>query len=143
MAFATLTFCQLFHAFDVRSEDQSIFKIGILSNPAMNKAFLVGMVLQLAVLLVPPLMGIFEVCALTVAEWVCVLGLAIVPVVICEIEKAVRRALRKKRSVCVFQRAPAARGGSFSLPGSRSRRISPSHLPKGKCIFSSAARTVL
>ena len=52
MAFATLTFCQLFHAFDVRSEDQSIFKLGILSNPAMNKAFLVGMVLQLAVLLV-------------------------------------------------------------------------------------------
>ena len=29
MAFATLTFCQLFHAFDVRSEDQSIFKIGL------------------------------------------------------------------------------------------------------------------
>ena len=98
MAFATLTFCQLFHAFDVRSEDQSIFKIGILSNPAMNKAFLVGMVLQLAVLLVPPLMGIFEVCPLNLAEWLCVLGLAIVPVVICEIEKAVRRAL-KKRSV--------------------------------------------
>ena len=96
MAFATLTFCQLFHAFDVRSEDQSIFKLGILSNPAMNKAFVVGMVLQLAVLLVPPLMGIFEVCALTVAEWACVLGLAILPVIICEIEKAVRRALRNK-----------------------------------------------
>ena len=95
MAFATLTFCQLFHAFDVRSEDQSIFRMGILSNPAMNKAFLVGMVLQLAVLLVPPLMGIFEVQQLTAAEWGCVLGLAILPVIICEIEKAVRRALRK------------------------------------------------
>ena len=95
MAFATLTFCQLFHAFDVRSEDQSIFKLGILSNPAMNKAFLVGMVLQLAVLLVPPLMGVFEVCALTAPEWAVVLGLSILPVIICEIEKAVRRALRK------------------------------------------------
>ena len=79
----------------MRSEDQSIFKLGILSNPAMNKAFLVGMVLQLAVLLVPPLMGVFEVCVLTAPEWAVVLGLSILPVIICEIEKAVRRALRK------------------------------------------------
>ena len=39
MAFATLTLCQLFHAFDVRSEEHSLFHIGIFSNPAMNKAF--------------------------------------------------------------------------------------------------------
>ena len=95
MAFATLTFCQLFHAFDVRSEDQSIFKIGILSNPAMNKAFVVGMVLQLAVLFVPFLQGVFKVCSLTAIEWACVLGLALTPVLICEVEKAVRRAMRK------------------------------------------------
>ena len=36
MAFATLTFSQLFHAFDVRSESQSLFRLGISSNPAMN-----------------------------------------------------------------------------------------------------------
>ena len=68
---------------------------GAMSNPAMNKAFLVGMVLQLAVLLVGPLQKIFEVCDLTAVEWVCVLGLSLVPVVVCEIEKAIRRALRK------------------------------------------------
>lgn len=96
MAFATLTFCQLFHAFDVRSNDQSIFKIGVFSNPAMNKAFVVGLVLQLAVLLVPPLMGIFSVCALTLTEWLCVLCLAITSVIICECEKAIRRARSKK-----------------------------------------------
>lgn len=43
MAFATLTMCQLFHAFDVRSEHHSLLHIGIFSNKAMNKAFLVGM----------------------------------------------------------------------------------------------------
>lgn len=42
MAFATLTLCQLFHAFNVRSEDRSLFAQGALSNPAMNRAFLVG-----------------------------------------------------------------------------------------------------
>ena len=95
MAFATLTFCQLFHAFDVRSETQSIFHIGLFSNSAMNKAFLVGAALQLAVLLIPPLMNVFSVCALNLVEWLCVIGLALVPVVVCEIEKAIRRSLKK------------------------------------------------
>ena len=92
MAFATLTFCQLFHAFDVRSETQSIARLGLLSNPAMNKAFLVGMGLQLMVLLAPPFQAIFQVCALNAVEWLVVLGLSLTPLVICEIEKAVRRA---------------------------------------------------
>ncbi len=91
MAFATLTFCQLFHAFDVRSETQSIARIGLTTNPAMNKAFLVGMVLQLSVLLIPPLMGVFQVCALNGVEWLVVLGLSLTPLVVCETEKALRR----------------------------------------------------
>ena len=91
MAFATLTFCQLFHAYDVRSEKQSIAHIGLLTNPAMNKAFLVGMALQLAVLLAPPLQAVFQVCSLSAAEWLVVLGLSLTPLVVCEIEKAVRR----------------------------------------------------
>ncbi len=95
MAFATLTFCQLFHAFDVRSEDRSIFSLGLLSNPAMNRAFLVGAALQLAVLLFPPLMAVFRVTALTLPQWLCVLGLSLAPVVICETEKAVRRRFRR------------------------------------------------
>ena len=53
MAFATLTMCQLFHAFNVRSEDRSLFAQGVLSNPAMNRAFLAGMAMQLSVLLLP------------------------------------------------------------------------------------------
>ena len=46
MAFATLTLSQLFHAFDVRSEETSLFRLGFFSNPAMNKAFLAGVVLR-------------------------------------------------------------------------------------------------
>ena len=94
MAFATLTFCQLFHAFDVRSEHQSIARIGLLTNPAMNRAFLVGMALQLSVLLIPPLMAVFQVCALSPVEWLVVLGLSLTPLIVCEIEKAVRRSKR-------------------------------------------------
>ncbi len=91
MAFATLTLSQLFHAFDVRSEHASLFRIGVFANPAMNKAFLAGTAMQLAVLCLPPLMAVFSVVPMTVAQWGTVLALSITPLVICELEKAVRR----------------------------------------------------
>ena len=88
MAFATLTLCQLFHAFNVRSEDRSLFAMGPLSNPAMNRAFLAGLALQLAVLLVPPLQSIFSTVSLDLYQWLTVLLLSAAPVPICEISKA-------------------------------------------------------
>ena len=97
MAFATLTLSQLFHAFDVRSEDRSLFRIGICSNHAMNEAFLVGLAMQMSVLCLPPLQKIFCTVFLTPTQWLAVLGLAVTPVVICELEKALRRILRRRR----------------------------------------------
>ncbi|MCI9156756.1 MAG: calcium-translocating P-type ATPase, PMCA-type [Lawsonibacter sp.] len=88
MAFATLTLCQLFHAFNVRSEDRSLFAQGVLSNPAMNQAFLAGMAMQLSVLLIPPLQGVFSVVPMSVPQWVTVLVLAAAPIPICELAKA-------------------------------------------------------
>ncbi len=87
MAFATLTLCQLFHAFNVRSEDQSIFALGFFSNAAMNKAFLAGLGMQLAVLLVPPLMAVFSTVWMTPLQWMTVAALAVSPIAICEIAK--------------------------------------------------------
>lgn len=97
MAFATLTLSQLFHAFDVRSEDRSLFQIGVFSNKAMNEAFLMGLAMQMSVLCLPPLQKIFSVVFLDPAEWLVVLGLAAAPIMICEIEKALRRFLRRDR----------------------------------------------
>ena len=84
MAFATLTLSQLFHAFDVRSEDRALLKIGLTSNPAMNKAFLIGAAMQLAVLCVPPFMAIFSVTAMTPAQWWVVILLSLLPALFCE-----------------------------------------------------------
>lgn len=106
MAFATLTFSQLFHAFDVRSEETSLFHLGVFSNGAMNKAFLAGMALQLGVLLLPPLQGAFSVVALDGDLWALVLGLAMTPLVVCEIVKAVGR--RRKRRPAVRQERSVA-----------------------------------
>ena len=97
MAFATLTLSQLFHAFDVRSETDSLFHIGVFSNKAMNEAFLVGLAMQMSVLCLPPLQKIFSVVFLTPKQWLVVLALAVAPVVVCEAVKAVRRLLRKAK----------------------------------------------
>ena len=94
MAFATLTLCQLFHAFDVRSEYHSLFHIGVFSNPAMNRAFLVGLAMQLSVLLFPPLQVIFQTVPMNAAEWSTVLILSVAPVVVCEIGKGLGRRSR-------------------------------------------------
>ena len=96
MAFATLTLSQLFHAFDVRSERTSLFRLGVFSNPAMNKAFLVGLLLQAAVLLAPPLQAAFSVVPLTLTEWAITLGLALTPLIVCEIVKGAHRAAHPK-----------------------------------------------
>lgn len=96
MAFATLTFSQLFHAFDVRSETTPLFRLGFLSNKAMNKAFLAGAALQAAVLLAPPLQGAFSVVPLALEQWGMVLALALTPLVVCEAAKLLRPKGRKK-----------------------------------------------
>ena len=92
MAFATLTLCQLVHAFNVRSEDRSLSECGFFSNPAMNRAFLIGLGLQLAVLLLPPLQGVFRVVSLTWRQWLAVIALALAPIPICEVGKRMKNA---------------------------------------------------
>ena len=108
MAFATLTFSQLFHAFDVRSETTPLFRLGVLSNKAMNKAFLAGAALQAAVLLAPPLQGAFSVVPLALEQWGMVLALALTPLVVCELAKGLRRA-RAGRRAAREEKSPAYR----------------------------------
>ena len=91
MAFATLTLSQLFHAYNVRSEDKSLFSIGVGSNPAMNRAFLIGLAMQVAVLTLPPLQRVFSVVPLGAVQWLVVLVLAVFPVALCEFGKWLNR----------------------------------------------------
>ena len=99
MAFATLTLCQL--------------HIGVFSNAAMNRAFLIGLVMQLSVLCVPPLQAVFNTVPMSPVEWAVVLCLAVTPVVVCEAAKAAGRAgARRVRRVPGARRAPLYTGAS-------------------------------
>ena len=87
MAFAVLAFSQLAHAFNVRSNTHSAFMRGKM-NRWMIPAFLSGVALQLCVLLVPFLQGLFHVAALTPAQWGLVALLSLMPLPIVEMLKA-------------------------------------------------------
>ena len=87
MAFATLSLCELFRAYTVRSERASIFTIGIFSNRYMQYAVGLSIVLLILVVNVPFLQPIFNTHAPSLREWGLVIGLALIPAVAEEITK--------------------------------------------------------
>ena len=87
MAFLTLSSCQLFHAYNVKT-DGSVFKKGIFNNKALNVAFVVGFVLQLLVVYVPGLNTVvFDLVALNPIHLLISVGLAFSMVIFMEIAK--------------------------------------------------------
>jgi Ca2+-transporting ATPase len=87
MAFVTLSLCELFRAYTVRSERSSLFKIGVFSNRWMQYAVGLSIVLLLIVTAVPFLQPIFNTHFLSAAEWGIVVGLALIPAAAEEVTK--------------------------------------------------------
>lgn len=88
MAFAVLSLSQLVHAFNMRSE-KSIFRIHLFSNKFLCLAFVIGTLMQAAVISIPALAQIFSAVPLNGMQWAVVAGLSLVPIVFVEFEKAV------------------------------------------------------
>jgi Ca2+-transporting ATPase len=99
MAFVTLSLCELFRAYTVRSERVSIFRMGIFSNRFMQYAVALSITLLLLVVNVPFLQPIFNTHFLQPVEWAVVLGLALIPAISEEITKAYLRWSDRKRGI--------------------------------------------
>ncbi|MFW5744435.1 MAG: cation transporting ATPase C-terminal domain-containing protein, partial [Spirochaetota bacterium] len=91
MAFVVLAMSQLFHAFDVRDNAESIFTLGLFSNKWLWLALGVGAALQWLVITVPVFASLFEVFPLLPIDWAIAVGLALVPVLVNETVKVVIR----------------------------------------------------
>ena len=87
MAFVTLSLCELFRAYTVRSERASIFQIGLFSNRYMQYAVGLSIALLLLVCSLPFLQPIFNTHFLSLREWAIVVGLALIPATAEEITK--------------------------------------------------------
>jgi Ca2+-transporting ATPase len=90
MAFLTLALSQLVHAFNVRSHS-SLFKVGLFTNRFMLGAVAISVLLQISVDIIPGLSDIFKVVPLNSTQWLTVLGLAIAPLILVEIGKALTK----------------------------------------------------
>lgn len=88
MAFAVLSISQLVHAFNMRT-DKSIFKIHIFSNKYLCIAFIIGVAMQAAVIMIPFLAAVFDVTALNLQQWGIVAVLSFIPVLFVEFEKKI------------------------------------------------------
>ena len=98
MAFLTLSLCELFRAYTVRSERASLFTIGVFSNKYIQYAVGLSIGLLLLVSSVPFLQPIFNTHFLALNEWLIVVGLALIPAISEEITKFyLRRSERQVR----------------------------------------------
>jgi Ca2+-transporting ATPase len=96
MVFTTLTLSQMAFALSVRSESESLFRIGLRSNMPMLGAILLTFILQLALIYLPFLNNIFDTTPLSALNLALAIGLSALLIVITELVKWVSR-LRARR----------------------------------------------
>ena len=89
IAFAVLSLSQLVHAFNVRSR-HSVFDIGLFSNKVMCLSFVVCAALQISVITIPALAGVFKTVPLDSLQWMLVVLLSALPLAIMEFVKGMR-----------------------------------------------------
>jgi Ca2+-transporting ATPase len=79
MAFIILALTQIVHSFNMRS-DHSLLKIGPFSNPKLNWAALVSVLLMVLVVFIPPVAKVFGLITLPDTMYIKAAALAFVPV---------------------------------------------------------------
>ncbi|WP_019498408.1 cation-translocating P-type ATPase [Pseudanabaena sp. PCC 6802] len=94
MVFVTLTFSRMSLALAMRSEHDSLFKIGLLSNPPLSIAVVLTFLLQIAVIYLPWLQASFQTVALSAYDLTLCLAVSTVGFWLIEIEKWLYRRSR-------------------------------------------------
>lgn len=97
MTFTTLTLSQMAAALVVRSDRESLFKIGIFSNKQMVRAILATFVLQLVVVYLPFAQGLLGTVALSAVDLAIGIGVSVFIVLFAEVVKWLMR--RSERSL--------------------------------------------
>jgi len=91
MIFTTLTLAQMGNALATRSESQTLLEAGILTNKSLLGAVLLTFALQMAVVYVPFLQGIFKTTSLNLTELGISLGASLVVLLAIDTVKLIKR----------------------------------------------------
>ncbi|PIN74584.1 calcium-translocating P-type ATPase, SERCA-type [Candidatus Woesearchaeota archaeon CG10_big_fil_rev_8_21_14_0_10_37_12] len=87
IAFTTIVMFELFQAISCRSVHKSVFQVGLFANKWLWLAVFASVGLHLLILYVPALQNLFGVVALTLVEWLWILGGAIIGFAYLELHK--------------------------------------------------------
>jgi Ca2+-transporting ATPase len=93
MAFSSVVLIQLVHALNCRSEQDSLFRIGVLTNPAILMAIIGSVLLQVLITSWSWTTDVFKVVELDQNDWRLLLAVAILPLLVMEGLKALKMKL--------------------------------------------------
>ena len=90
--YALMTMCisELVRAYSCRSESNTVFKIGVLTNKYMNLATIGCMTLLLIIVLIPGLRDVFSLAQLNLADWKWIAALGVLPLIFGELTKVLK-----------------------------------------------------
>ena len=88
MAFLSIGFLELIHSFNVKNE-RSIFEAGLFENKYLLGSFILGVLTQGIVVVIPALAGIFEVIPLNLTQWIITIIISILPIPVIELQKKI------------------------------------------------------
>ena len=86
MAFLSLGILELVHSFNIKSE-KSIFKVGLIENKYLIGSFILGIIVQTIVVIIPALADIFKLVSLNQIQWIITIIISILPIPIMELQK--------------------------------------------------------
>ncbi|WP_036728388.1 calcium-translocating P-type ATPase, PMCA-type [Peptoniphilus mikwangii] len=90
MAFATLILSELLRSYSARSIKNTLLSIGIFSNRKLVSATAFSLMLMLLVMYIPGIRELFKLESIGIREWVVVLVASVIPLILGEIQKALR-----------------------------------------------------
>ena len=96
MAFLTMSMCEIFHSFNMRSRRKSIFALS-KQNAWLWGSAAAALILTTVVIEVPALANIFEFTTISLKEYGIAMGLAILIIPVVELVKAFERSAENKR----------------------------------------------
>ena len=94
-----MVFLQNIHAFNCRSEKQSVFKTKFQGNWFFLFAVLISIGLQILFIEVPALSGLLELTTITYGTLCLLILTSLIMVVVCELYKLIIRNIEKKKII--------------------------------------------
>ena len=86
MAFLSIGFLELVHSFNIKNE-KSIFDVGLFENKYLLGSFILGVLIQGIVVVIPAFANVFEVVTLNLTQWIITIAISLLPIPVIELQK--------------------------------------------------------